>query len=337
MKKRAERECDAGSLFTWHVPFFAVANRRAFARERRARVEAWCARQASDSFERRAVELVTAPEAPSAALCHAALERSASAPGFSGPDQHLRAALLQRFALSAVEPGGAGGGRRARAFGPTDAYGAAAEAFSWCDAARGGGGVASIPDVVVELGLTLVRTALVAGVTDAVEAPLAAVAENASRVHAVHVRFHAWSSIAIARLALGDPEAALIPVNRAKILADRARDLAGQWHAERIRAQTLSIAGRTWAEAAAHAEVASLAERVADDLDSTPDLRRDATISALQARAHLLVHMREEGRDRAAAVEIEAMLRRIARARAAGDADETVLAEFESLALADSR
>ncbi|MGX6404586.1 hypothetical protein [Dermabacter hominis] len=334
MKKRAERECDAGSLFTWHVPFFAVANRRAFARERRARVEAWCARQPSESFERRAVEIVTSAVPPSPALCRAALEKLEAE---QGRHQALRALLLQRFALSVLDPGTARSGRRARVFGPTDAYDAAAEAFAWCEAARGGGGVASIPDVVVELGLTLVRTALVAGVTDAVEAPLAAVAENASRVHAVHVRFHAWSSIAIARLALGDPEAALIPVNRAKTLADRARDLAGQWHAERIRAQTLSIAGRTWAEAAAHAEVASLAERVADDLDSTPDLRRDATISALQARAHLLVHMREEGRDRAAAVEIEAMLRRIARARAAGDADETVLAEFESLALADSR
>lgn len=332
MEKRAERECDAGSLFTWHAPLFAVANRRAFARERRARVEAWCARQASDSFERRAVELVTASEAPSAALCHAALERSASDPGFSGPDQYLRTALLQRFALSAVDPGGARGGRRARAFGPTDAYGAAAEAFSWCDAARESGGVASIPDVVVELGLTLVRTALVAGMTDEVEAPLAAVAENASRVHAVHVRFHAWSSIAIARLAQGAPEAALIPVNRAKILADRAGDLAGQWHAERIRAQALGMMGRERAEVAAHAELAGLAERVADDLDSTPELRRDATISALQARAHLLAHMRAEGRDRAAANEIEAMRRRVARARAAGDADDAVLAEFETFA-----
>ena len=268
MEKRAAHECDAGSLFTWHVPLFAVANRRAFARERRARVDAWCAGQASDSLERRVVELVTAPEAPSAALCHAALERFASAPGFSGPDQYLRAALLQRFALAAVDPSGAGGGRRARAFGPTDAYGAAAEAFSWCDAARESGGIASIPDVVVELGLTLVRTALVVGMTDEVEAPLAAVAENASR---------------------------------------------------------------------AHAEVASLAERVADDLDSTSDLRRDATVSALQSRARLLTRMREDGRDQAASREAEAMLRRIARARAAGDADETALAEFESLALADSR
>lgn len=337
MEKRAAHEDDVGSLFTWHAPLFAVADRRAFARERRARVDAWCAGQASDSLERRVVELVTAPEAPSAALCHAVLERSAFAPGFSGPDQYLRVALLQRFALSAVDPGGAGGGRRARAFGPTDAYGAAAEAFSWCDAARGGGGVASIPDVVVELGLTLVRTALVAGVTDAVEAPLAAVAENASRAHAVHVRFHAWSSIAIARLALGNPGEALIPVNRAKILADRARDLAGQWHAERIRAQALGMMGRERAEVAAHAELAGLAERVADDLDSTPELRRDATISALQARAHLLAHMRADGRDRAATNEIEAMRRRIARARAAGDADEASLAEFESLALADSR
>lgn len=337
MEKRAAHEDDVGSLFTWHVPLFAVANRRAFARERRARVDAWCAGQASDSLERRVVALVTAPEAPSAALCHAALEKSASAPGFSGPDQYLRSALLQRFALSAVDPGGAGGGRRARAFGPTDAYGAAAEAFSWCDAARERGGVASIPDVVVELGLTLVRTALVAGMTDAVEAPLAAVAENAAHVHAVHVRFHAWSSIAIAQLALGNPGDALIPVNRAKILADRTRDLAGQWHAERIRAQALSMAGRTWAEAAAHAEVASLAERVADDLDSTSDLRHDATVSALQSRARLLTRMREDGRDQAASREAEAMLRRIARARAAGDADEAALTEFESLALADSR
>ena len=337
MEKRAAHEGDVGSLFMWHVPLFAVANRRAFARERRARVDAWCAGQASDSLERRVVELVTAPEAPSAALCHAALERSASAPGFSGPDQYLRAALLQRFALSAVDPGGAGGGRRARAFGPTDAYGAAAAAFSWCEAARGGGGVASIPDVVVELGLTLVRTALVAGMTDEVKAPLAAVAENASRAHAVHVRFHAWSSIAIAQLALGSPDEALIPVNRAKILADRTRDLAGQWHAERIRAQALGMMGRERAEVAAHAELAGLAERVADDLDSTPDLRRDATLSALQARAHVLAHMRADGQNRAASREREAMLRRIARARAAGDADETVLAEFESLALADSR
>lgn len=197
--------------------------------------------------------------------------------------------------------------------------------------------MARVPDVAVELGLTLVRTALVAGVTDAVEAPLAAVAENASRAHAVHVRFHAWSSIAIARLALGNPDEALIPVNRAKILADRTGDLAGQWHAERIRAQALSMAGRTWAEAAAHAELASLAERVADDLDSTPDLRRDATVSALHSRALLLTRMREDGRDQATSRETEAMLRRIARARAAGDADETALAEFESLALADSR
>ena len=332
MEKRAAHGCDAGSLFTWHVPLFAVTDRRAFARERRAHVDSWCAGQASDSFERRVVELVTAPEAPSAALCHAALERFASAPGFSGPDQYLRAALLQRFALSAVDPGGARGGRRAHVFCPTDAYGAAAEAFSWCDAARGGGGVASIPDVVVELGLTLVRTALVAGMTDVVEAPLAAVAENASRVHAVHVRFHAWSSIAIARLALGTPDEALIPVNRAKILADRAGDLAGQWHAERIRAQALTMSGRERAEVAAHAELAALAERVADDLDSTPELRRDATISALQARAHVLAHMRADGRDRAAAAEIEAMRHRMARARAAGDADDAVLAEFETFA-----
>lgn len=337
MEKRAAHECDAGSLFTWHVPLFAVTDRRAFARERRAHVDSWCAGQASDSFERRVVELVTAPEAPSAALCHAALERSASAPGFSGPDQHLRAALLQRFALSAVDPGGARGGRRAHVFGPTDAYDAAAEAFAWCEATREGSGIASIPDVAVELGLTLVRAALVAGKTDAVEAPLAAVAENASRVHAVHVRFHAWASIAIAQLALGNPGEALIPVNRAKILADRARDLAGQWHAERIRAQALSMAGRERAESAAYAEVARLAERVADDLDSTPDLRRDATVSALQSRARLLTRMREDGRDQAASREAEAMLRRIARARAAGDADEAALAEFESLALADSR
>lgn len=332
MKERAAHECDAGSLFTWHAPLFAVADRRAFARERRARVEAWCARQASDSFERRAVELVTAPEAPSAALCHAALERSASAPGFSGPDQHLRAALLQRFALSAVEPGGARGGRRARAFGPTDAYGAAAEAFAWCEAAREGKGEAPSFDVAVELGLTLVRAALVAERAEAVERPLAVVAELAPNVEASHVRFHAWSSIAIARLALGNPDEALIPVNRAKILADRAGDLAGQWHAERIRAQALGMMGRERAEVAAHDEVARLAERVADDLDSTPELRRDATISALRARAHLLAHMRADGRDRAAAHEIEAMRRRMARARAAGDADDAILAEFETLA-----
>lgn len=334
MEKRAERECDAGSLFTWHAPLFAVADRRAFARERRARVEAWCARQPSESFERRAVEIVTSAVPPSPALCRAALEKLEAE---QGRDEALRALLLQRFALSVLDPGGARSGRRARVFGPTDAYDAAAEAFAWCEAAGKTEGVARVPDVAVELGLTLVRAALVAERAEAVERPLAVVAELAPNVEASHVRFHAWSSIAIARLALGIPEEALIPVNRAKILADRAGDLAGQWHAERIRAQTLSIAGRTWAEAAAHAEVASLAERVADDLDSTPDLRRDATISALQARAHLLVHMREEGRDRAAAVEIEAMLRRIARARAAGDADDAILAEFESLALADSR
>ncbi|SHY19282.1 Uncharacterised protein [Mycobacteroides abscessus subsp. abscessus] len=332
MEKRAAHECDAGSLFTWHVPLFAVANRRAFARERRARVDAWCAGQASDSLERHLVELVTAPEAPSAALCHAALERSASAPGFSGPDQYLRAALLQRFALSAVDPGGAGGGRRARAFGPTDAYDAAAEAFAWCEASGENDAVARVPDVAVELGLTLVRAALVAERGEAVERPLAVVAELAPNVEASHVRFHAWSSIAIARLALGIPEEALIPVNRAKILADRAGDLAGQWHGERIRAQALGMMGRERAEVAAHAELAGLAERVADDLDSTPELRRDATISALQARAHVLAHMRADGRDRAAANEIEAMRRRMARARAAGDADDAVLAEFEALA-----
>lgn len=334
MKKRAERECDAGSLFTWHAPLFAVADRRAFARERRARVEAWCARQPSESFERRAVEIVTSAVPPSPALCRAALEKLEAE---QGRDQALRALLLQRLALSALDPGGARSGRRARVFGPTDAYDAAAEAFAWCEAAGEIEGVARVPDIAVELGLTLVRAALVAERGEAVERPLAVVVERAPSIEASHVRFHAWSSIAIARLALGNPDEALIPVNRAKILADRAGDLAGQWHAERIRAQALGMMGRERAEVAAHDEVARLAERVADDLDSTPELRRDATISALRARAHLLVHMREEGRDRAAAVEIEAMLRRIARARAAGDADETVLAEFESLALADSR
>lgn len=334
MEKRAERECDAGSLFTWHAPLFAVADRRAFARERRARVEAWCARQPSESFERRAVEIVTSAVPPSPALCRAALEKLEAE---QGRDEALRALLLQRFALSVLDPGGARSGRRARVFGPTDAYDAAAEAFAWCEAAGKTEGVARVPDVAVELGLTLVRAALVAERAEAVERPLAVVAELAPNVEASHVRFHAWSSIAIARLAQGDPEAALIPVNRAKILADRARDLAGQWHAERVRAQALSMAGRTWAEAAAHAEVASLAERAADDLDSTPDLRRDATVSALQSRALLLTRMREEDRDQAASSEAEAMLRRIARARVAGDADEASLAEFESLALADSR
>ncbi|MDK8803943.1 hypothetical protein QP880_07545 [Dermabacter hominis] len=329
MKKRAERECDAGSLFTWHVPFFAVANRRAFARERRARVEAWCARQPSESFERRAVEIVTSAVPPSPALCRAALEKLEAE---QGRHQALRALLLQRFALSVLDPGTARSGRRARVFGPTDAYDAAAEAFAWCEAAGKTEGVARVPDVAVELGLTLVRAALVAERAEAVERPLAVVAELAPNIEASHVRFHAWSSIAIARLALGIPEEALIPVNRAKILADRAGDLAGQWHAERIRAQALGMMGRERAEVAAHAELAGLAERVADDLDSTPELRRDATISALQARAHLLAHMRAEGRDRAAANEIEAMRRRVARARAAGDADDAVLAEFETFA-----
>ena len=231
-----------------------------------------------------------------------------------------------------LDPGGARSGRRARVFGPTDAYDAAAEAFAWCEAAGKTEGVARVPDVAVELGLTLVRAALVAERAEAVERPLAVVAELAPNIEASHVRFHAWSSIAIARLALGIPEEALIPVNRAKILADRAGDLAGQWHAERIRAQALGMMGRERAEVAAHAELAGLAERVADDLDSTPELRRDATISALQARAHLLAHMRAEGRDRAAANEIEAMRRRVARARAAGDADDAVLAEFETFA-----
>lgn len=329
MEKRAERECDAGSLFTWHAPLFAVADRRAFARERRARVEAWCARQPSESFERRAVEIVTSAVPPSPALCRAALEKLEAE---QGRDEALRALLLQRFALSVLDPGGARSGRRARVFGPTDAYDAAAEAFAWCEAAGKTEGVARVPDVAVELGLTLVRAALVAERAEAVERPLAVVAELAPNVEASHVRFHAWSSIAIARLALGIPEEALIPVNRAKILADRAGDLAGQWHAERIRAQALGMMGRERAEVAAHAELAGLAERVADDLDSTPELRRDATISALQARAHLLAHMRAEGRDRAAANEIEAMRRRVARARAAGDADDAVLAEFETFA-----
>ncbi len=332
MKKRAAHEDDAGSLFTWHAPLFAVTDRQAFARERRARAAAWCAGQPSDFFERRVVELLTAPEAPSAALCHAALEKFACVPGFSGPDQHLRAALLQRFALSIVDPGSARGGRRARVFGPTDAFDAAAEAFAWCEAAREGGGVAGIPDVIVELGLTLVRAALVAEREEAVGRPLAVVAGLAPNVEGSHVRFHAWSSIAIARLALGNPDEALIPVNRAKILADRAGDLAGQWHAERIRAQALGMMGRERAEVAAHAELAGLAERVADDLDSTPELRRDATLSALRARAHLLAHMRADGRDRAVAAEIEAMRRRMARARAAGDAGDAVLAKFEVLA-----
>lgn len=329
MKKRAERECDAGSLFTWHAPLFAVADRRAFARERRARVEAWCARQPSESLERRAVEIVTSAVPPSPALCRAALEKLEAE---QGRDEALRALLLQRFALSVLDPGGARSGRRARVFGPTDAYDAAAEAFAWCEAAGKTEGVARVPDVAVELGLTLVRAALVAERAEAVERPLAVVAELAPNIEASHVRFHAWSSIAIARLALGIPEEALIPVNRAKILADRAGDLAGQWHAERIRAQALGMMGRERAEVAAHAELAGLAERVADDLDSTPELRRDATISALQARAHLLAHMRAEGRDRAAANEIEAMRRRVARARAAGDADDAVLAEFETFA-----
>lgn len=329
MKERAAHECDAGSLFTWHAPLFAVADRRAFARERRARVEAWCARQPSESFERRAVEIVTSAVPPSPALCRAALEKLESA---EGRDQALRALLLQRFALSVMDPGGARSGRRARVFGPTDAYDAAAEAFAWCEAAGKTEGVARVPDVAVELGLTLVRAALVAERGEAVERPLAVVAELAPNVEASHVRFHAWSSIAIARLALGNPDEALIPGNRAKILADRTGDLAGQWHAERIRAQALGMMGRERAEVAAHAELASLAERVADDLDSTPELRRDATISALQARAHLLAHMRADGRDRAAAHEIEAMRRRMARARAAGDADDAVLAEFETLA-----
>lgn len=329
MKKRAERECDAGSLFTWHAPLFAVADRRAFARERRARVEAWCAEQPSESFERRAVEIVTSVVPLSPALCRAALEKLEAA---EGRDQALRALLLQRFALSVLDPGGARSGRRARVFGPTDAYEAAAEAFAWCEAAGGTEGVARIPDVAVELGLTLVRAALVAERGEAVERPLAVVAERAPNVEASHVRFHAWSSIAIARLALGNPDEALIPVNRAKILADRTGDLAGQWHAERIRAQALGMMGRERAEVAAHAELAGLAERVADDLDSTPELRRDATISALRARAHLLAHMRADGRDRAAANEIEAMRRRMARARAAGDADDAILAEFEALA-----
>lgn len=329
MKKRAAHECDAGALFTWHAPLFAVADRRAFARERRARVEAWCARQPSESFERRATEIVTSAVPPSPALCRVALDKFEAA---EGRDRVLRALLLQRFALSVLDPGGARSGRRARVFGPTDAYDAAEEAFAWCEAAGKTEGVARVPDVAVELGLTLVRAALVAERAEAVERPLAVVAELAPNVEASHVRFHAWSSIAIARLALGIPDEALIPVNRAKILADRAGDLAGQWHAERIRTQALGMMGRERAEVAAHAELAGLAERVADDLDSTPELRRDATISALQARAHLLAHMRDDGRDRAAANEIEAMLRRIARARAAGDADEASLAEFETLA-----
>ncbi|WP_342763074.1 hypothetical protein [Dermabacter hominis] len=329
MEKRAERECDAGSLFTWHAPLFAVADRRAFARERRARVEAWCARQPSESFERRAVEIVTSAVPPSPALCRAALEKLEAE---QGRDEALRALLLQRFALSVLDPGGARSGRRARVFGPTDAYDAAAEAFAWCEAAGKTEGVARVPDVAVELGLTLVRAALVAERAEAVERPLAVVAELAPNVEASHVRFHAWSSIAIARFALGNPDEALIPVNRAKILADRAGDLAGQWHAERIRAQALGMMGRERAEVAAHAELADLAERVADDLDSTPELRCGATISALQARAHLLAHMRADGRNRAAAAEIEAMRRRMARARAAGDADDAILAEFEALA-----
>lgn len=346
MTSAASAHANTAALYTWHVALPQLERGRQLAAARDDSLAQALDAAPQGSADARAIRVITQSEPPSAALCQSTLSATAGK-----LDPLIHAALLQRFALSVIDARASSRrGRRAATFEPSDAFRAISEALGIVDkemrllaadaraaasarstAPAGPVDPASLlpPEIFAELTITFVRAALANQDATAARAATDDLEARTERIEQDFVRFHALTSVAIARLADSRPDDALVPAARARSLARQLGDLTGVWRAERIRAYAASAAGRAHSEEAAHREVAALARRLADDLSTTPSVRAEAALSELESRSVLARIALTSGRLALAEDQAVGMIDRAAKTRAAGDADPSALWEYE--------